>query len=406
MIYDVIIIGGGPSGLISANEFQKESINYLLLEKNESVGKKLLITGGKRCNVTNNLDVKDFIDALTLKHKRFLYKSLNLFGPKEVISYFDDLGLSLQLENDFKYFPSTNKSSSVLEALLKNLDPKKIKVNEDVKKVSFEEGIYVVKTSNEKFMSKRLIIATGSMSYPMTGSNGDGIKLTKSFNLQSDKFTPAETSVYSSYVTKELSDLQGVSILDTTLKINNTKHKTTGAIGFTHFGLSGPAVFHLSENIYLELQNNNNLISFNLTSKNETELNQMFLRSQNIYILKVLERLTIKRIAKKILDLLKLPNKKVVELSKKDINKIIKMLISFEVKVDKVETVEKAFVNRGGIKTSELNPNSFEVKKQPGLFIVGETVDLHGPIGGFNITIALSSGYSAAFTIISEIKNL
>jgi len=405
MIYDAIIIGGGPSGLICANEFQKNSINYLLLEKNDSVGKKLLITGGKRCNITNNLNITEFIDSLTLKHKRFLFKSLNLFGPKNIISYFENLGLTLKLENNFKYFPSTNKSASVLEALLKNIDEKNIKVNQEVLNIEWINNIYTIKTNTFQFNAKRVIIATGSKSYPSTGSNGDGIKLTKRFNLLYDAFTPAETSVYSSYVTKELSDLQGVSLLETTLKIKNTKLKTTGALGFTHFGLSGPAVFHLSESIYLESLKNNRTISFNLTSKSEKELYSIFAHSQNVYILKVLERLTIKRIAKKILELLKVPNKKLIELSKKDISRIILMLVNFEVEVDRVETVEKAFVNRGGIKTSELNPTSFEVKKQPGLFLVGETVDLHGPIGGFNITIALSSGYSAANYVINQIKN-
>jgi predicted Rossmann fold flavoprotein len=404
MIYDAIVIGGGPSGLMAANQLEKNNINYLLLEKNEKPGKKLLMTGGKRCNVTNNQSVDSFISALNLKHKKFLLNALNQFGPKEVINFFKDNHLALELEDNFKYFPETKKSISVLEALLANINKNKIVINQAVKDIKKENELFMLTTSSNTYISKNVVIAVGSNAYPTTGSSGDGINFAKKFGINYIPYTPAETHIFSNYVKDELKDLQGLSLSNIKVKIDQTKTSHQGDLIFTHFGLSGPVIMHLSEDIFKELEKNEVFIVLNLVDKNFEELNQLFNRNQKELILSQLDQLMPKRLSKKILELLNISNKKVIELSKKDLNLLIENIINFKIKIDSVQVKELAYVNAGGIDTKELNPKSFEVKNIPGLYFIGETVDVHGPIGGYNVTIGLSMGYLCANDIILKTK--
>src|SRR5690554_1848155 len=225
MIYDVIIIGGGPAGLMAANIFEQQNINYLLLEKNEKLGKKLLMTGGRRCNVTNRYDVKEFIDNLTIPLKKFLYGTLSKFGPMEVIHFFKQKGLNLVLENNFKYFPETGKSSSVLEALQSNIKAKNVLCKQSVKTLEKSEYGFLVKTNQNKFQTKNVVVATGSNSFPSMGSNGDGLNFAKYLGILSKPFTPAETVVYAKEISEDYSMLQGVSIKGTKVTIKGTKIK-------------------------------------------------------------------------------------------------------------------------------------------------------------------------------------
>ncbi len=403
MIYDCIVIGAGAAGLMAAVELEKNNLNYILLEKMERVGKKLLITGGKRCNVTNNSDIDAFINSLTLKNKRFLYPSLYNYGPNDVIDFFKENDLELVLENNFKYFPITNRSSSIIDVLVKNIAKNRIITNATVKTIEKNENLFKIKVNDKMYTSKNIIIATGSQSFPTTGSSGDGIKLAEKFNIRFNVFTPAETHVYSKEIVNKFSDLQAVSLSNTTVSIIGTKVKCSGDLLFTHFGLSGPAIYHLSENIYEELKKGNDTIKFNLVNKSEEEIRKLFIQ-ENIFILKVLEGITSKRLAKKILTHNNILNKKVFEISKKELSKIITTLLEFTVKIDRVEDKEKAYVNKGGILLNELNPRSMECKKVEGLYFVGETVNIHGPIGGFNITIAFSMGKLAAQAIAEKFK--
>ncbi len=405
MIYDVIIIGGGPAGLMAANVFEQQNINYLLLEKNEKLGKKLLMTGGRRCNVTNRYDVKEFIDNLTIPHKKFLYGTLSKFGPMEVINFFKQKGLNLVLENNFKYFPETGKSSSVLEALQSNIKAKHVLYKQSVKALDQTEYGFLVKTSQNKFQTKNVVVATGSNSFPSMGSNGDGLNFAKYLGILSKPFTPAETVVYAKEVSEDYSMLQGVSIQGTTVTIKGTKIKYQGDLLFTHFGLSGPVIQHLSEFIYDALLKENTSISFGLINISEKELIKIFEleKNNNTQISKILEDLTTKRLAKVILDKLGITPKNINEIAKKDIHAIIDMMTNFTVAIDKVEDKVRAYVNRGGILTSELDPSTMESLKVKGIYFIGETVDIHGPIGGFNITIAMSTGNQCAKAIIASL---
>lgn len=405
MIYDVIVIGGGPAGLMAANIFEQHHINYLLLEKNEKPGKKLLITGGRRCNVTNRYHVNEFIAHLTIPHKKFLQGTLSEFGPKEVIDFFKQRGLNLVLEDNFKYFPETGKSSSVLDVLKYKIEKTRLLCRQFVKEVHQTEFGFLIKTNQSTYQTKHVVVATGSNSYPSLGSNGDGLIFAKYLGIASTPFTPAETVVYAKQVSQEYAELQGVTIKNTKVTIKGTKIQYQGDLLFTHFGLSGPVILHLSEFIYDELLKGNSLISFGLTDLNEQEIIEIFEKAKikNKQIYKILEDLTTKRLAKVILEKLRISPKNINEVSNKDINAIMDMILNFTISIDRVEDKEKAYVNRGGILTSELDPSSMESKKVKGIYFIGETVDIHGPIGGFNITIAMSTGYRCAKAIISSL---
>jgi predicted Rossmann fold flavoprotein len=403
MIYNTIIIGGGPGGLMAANVLEKNKINYILLEKNEKCGKKLLLTGGRRCNVTNHLSVDAFIDTLTLRHKKFLYHALTTFGSKEVIDFFNLHGLELVLENGFKYFPKTEKSLSVLEALTKDIKDEHIIYQQAVKEIHKENGKFKVVTKSEVYYAKHVVVATGSNSFPSTGSSGDGLVFARHLGVNSKDFTPAETHVYSSEVKKDYLDLQGVSLLQRKVIVKNMKIAYQGDLLFTHFGLSGPVIMHLSEFIYEDILNHGkSILEFSLVDISDEEMVDELLSDTRIYIHKKLELFTTKRIVDLVLSKLNIPIKKIAEIKKTDILNIVRMLTHFQITIDKVEDKEKSYVNKGGIDVNQLDPKSMEVKKIKNLYFIGETTDLHGPIGGYNITIALSTGYLSASHIISN----
>ncbi len=405
MMFEAIIIGGGPAGLMAANQFELSHVNYLLLEKNEKCGKKLLLTGGRRCNVTNRLSIKEFIDTLTFKHKRFLYPALQRFSGTDVLSFFKNHHLDFVLENNFKYFPKTEKSLSVLEALMADIDEKHIRYQQHVKNISKEENGYKIVTKDQTYLAKHVIVATGSNSFPSTGSSGDGLDFAKHLGIPYSEFTPAETHIYSDQIKNDYQELRGISLNQVIVKIKNTNISFQGDLLFTHFGLSGPVIMHLSEFIDQNIrEHGTSVIEFPLISMSYQQLYDQ-LQSENHRLLhKVLETYTIKRIVSVILKTLNIASKKIAEMKKSDLIKVCETFTSFHVLVNKVEDKEKAYVNKGGIDTKALDPKSMASKTHKGLYFIGEVTNLHGPIGGYNITIALSTGYLASNHILSLLK--
>lgn len=399
MILDCIVIGGGPAGLMACNQLEGHK-NYILLEKNDKVGKKLLLTGGKRCNITNNLPVRDFIESLHMPHKRFLYPALTQFGPKDVIQFFDLRGLELDLEQNFKYFPKTGKSQSVLDALLKGIKTERIHYKEPAKKISKQQDLYLVETDLDTYLSKNVIIAVGSNAYPTMGSSGDALVFAKYLEIPYKPYTPAETYLFSDKVKQQDIDLQGVAIT-TKIRINQDKKTHDGDILFTHFGVSGPIILHISELIYDRLLKEKVTLYITLT---EVEPIPVFhqARTTKDTILTTLETMTSKRLAKKVLDVSGIENKRVSDMKKTEIEALNQLLTAVPIPIDGVEVKEKAFVNAGGIDVKALNPQTMETIQSPGLYFIGESTDLQGPIGGFNITIALSTGRLAAKHIVSK----
>lgn len=404
MIYQALIIGGGPSGLMAANVLEEKNINYLILEKNDKLAKKLLLTGGKRCNVTNNLSVDRFIESLNMKHRRFLYHALKTFGPNEIVQFYKNRGLNLLLEQDLKYFPETHKSQSVLDALLQGIKEEHIHYVENVKWLEKEEDLWKVTTSKATYLTQNVIVATGSKAYPTTGSSGDGVVFAKHLGLKTIPFTPAETHVYADIVKTKYKDLQGIAISNARLVIEGEKGIFHGGVLFTHFGLSGPAILHASEMIAKKMENGDVYVTFSLSEEDDAKVIQRFEQAFNKHesLSSFLEAVVIKRLVKLIPEWLNLPNKNINEYAKKDRDMILSTILKFRIQIDRVESIEHAFVNAGGIDVSEIDPKSMMSKTHPGLYFVGEINDLQGPIGGFNLTIAFSTGHLAAKDIINK----
>lgn len=404
MTLHTLIIGGGPAGLMTASTLSQHNIPFLLLEKNERVGKKILITGGKRSNVTNVLSKPAFVDALTLKHKRFCYSVIESFGPSDVIAFFHDRGLALELQDGFKYFPATNKAQSVIDALLVGVDPQNIVTQENVISIEKTESSYHVKTLKNAYEATNVVVATGSKSFPTTGSNGDGLKFAHALDIPYKPFTPAETSVYTKADDPILSSLQGVALDNVGIYLlGDKKPLCTGAMIVTHFGLSGPAIFHASEFIYEALEVGNHELRLNLISRSEEDwlrqIRDALLNDKTLGAF--LESELPKRWVQFILQKAQL-DKQTRQLANADLTRLILYLTQFPITLERVEYVERAYVNKGGIDTLSLSPKTLEVKNYPGLYFIGETVDLHGPIGGFNITLALSMGRRVGTHIASQ----
>lgn len=398
LIKDVIIIGGGPAGLMAAN--QLKGTDFLLLEKNEQVGKKLMLTGGKRCNITNVLSKEAFMASLNSKKSKFLYKALTQFGREDIIGFFRDRALNLKLEQDFKFFPETEKSRDVLNSLLRDIEPGRIHYNQAVREIH-KEDYYVIKTKTDTYYTKNLILCVGSNAYPSTGSSGDILKLLEPFNVGFKQFSPAEAPIYLKN-NEVYKDLQGIS-LSTELKMSTRKQTFKGDVIFTHFGLSGPLILHISELIDEDLAKGPVSLSFSLTTLDfDKVLNETV--AKNSSVLALLESLVQKRLAKYVLDALQIENVRLKELSSKKLNAIKDRILKFTVEVSHVEVKEKSFVNAGGILLEEINPNTMALKNHDGLYIAGESMDLAGPIGGFNITIALSTGHLAGQSVKQKLK--
>ncbi|MFP4479119.1 MAG: NAD(P)/FAD-dependent oxidoreductase [Candidatus Izemoplasmatales bacterium] len=405
MIYQAIIIGGGPAGLMAANVLSEHQVSFLLLEKNAQVGKKLLMTGGGRANVTNALSVSAFIDELDFKHKKFLYPALMKFGPKDVIDFFASKGLRLKLEPPIKYFPETGKSQSILNALLRSIPKNHIKLNQPVTDIIMDDDLFIIQTKDDRFQCKNIIIGTGSKSYPETGSNGDGNQFAKKFNIPIKNFTPAETSVYGCKDQIPFDKLKGAQIKDIPLLINGKKTPFRDDLLFTHFGLSGPLIFKASHRIYSAIQKGETYVSFPLTNLNQEEIKDYFEENKNQtkFVKNILSSILPNQLAIYLTEATHNQDKAFNTLTKQDIHQLIDLISDFKVKVSHVEDLKRAYVNAGGIDTLALNPNSFQVKQIKGMYFIGEAVDVYGPIGGFNITIALSSAYTAAKDIVKNI---
>ncbi len=397
-IYDVLIIGGGPAGLMAANVCEKRKLKYMLLDANPSVGKKLLITGNGRCNVTNRFDNADFINELSISNRRFLYSTIHAFGTTEVIEFLRDKGVELILENDIKYFPKSSKSSDILSAFTSDISKQNTLSNTYVKKIN-KNDVFNVITNKGTYVSNHVILATGSASFPQTGSDGFGAKMANALGHSIIPFYPAETNMYSGFISSHREFLQGIAIRGASVHIKGVKKKFTGDLLFTHFGLSGPVIQAASEYMYHAINQGEKKLSFSLTNIGEKQLERLLVEYERESVVKVLEKILIKRIAKFIVKTMRLEKKKVVELGTRGKQKLIRTLRRYEVTIDRVEHKEKAYVNGGGVSIKEINPKTMESKLVKGLYFAGEVIDVHGPIGGFNITIALSTGFTAASSI-------
>lgn len=377
-MYNTIIIGSGPAGLMCA----KYAGDCLVLEKNNVAGKKLLITGGGRCNLTNDLDVKSFLSEL---NNDFLKFSLRGMNPNVIVKEFSS---ELPLKNeDGKIFPVSDKSSDVVNYLTNGVN---IKYSVEVLNIN-KDDFFRVETNAGIFVSKNLVIATGGASYPNLGSTGDGYKFAKNFGHKIVPIYPALVMLK----TQDFNSLVGSSF---EVLINCDGNKAKGSMIVTHRGLSGPAIFKISEHV-------KDFIFINFLPEFNMEKLTAYLNDykQNRELISFLRFLFSEKLADFIVEKVGIDkNIKISNIKKEYRKKLFDTILNFKVFISSKGNLSEAIVTGGGVDTEYVNPKTMESKLVEGLYFVGEVMDVHGPTGGYNITIALSSGYTAGSSIANK----
>ncbi len=397
-MYDVIVIGAGPSGMMASITAAKNQKKVLLLEKNHNLGKKLLITGGGRCNLTNFKDIKDFSKEIPVNHN-FLKYSLYNFGPNQIYDYFSNLGVDLKIEDDDRVFPVNNKASSIVEALQDELYKYKvaIKLNCTVFKISNKNNKYIIDTNNGSYEATNIVVATGSKSFPQTGSSGDGYEFAGMLNQPLTDLYPSQAPLK---LVNNL-PLAGMTLDNIAIKLNDIVK--TGPMLFTHSGISGPVVFKISEYVYQEFQKNKEVsidINF-LPSVSESELFELLnTYEQRREIKSFMRKVLPSRLADYILDFSKVKaTDNIAVISNSDKKRLISNVVNLQLFIKNKFSIENSFITGGGIDIKYINKQTMESTINPGLYFVGELLDIHGSTGGYNITIALATGYIAGISI-------
>lgn len=398
----IAVIGGGASGLLCSGLLGKKGHNVILFEKNESVGKKILITGNGRCNISNFCDNEEFLSNIP-RNPKFLYTALSLQSPKETIEFFNNLGIKTKIEENNKVFPKSDKASQVVEVLLdfcKNYGVK-INCNETVLDILDNEKITGIVTTKNTYEFDKVVVATGGATYVNTGSTGDGYKFAEKFQ---HKITDIEGSLLGLVSNNSmLKDLMGVSLKDIKLTLieNNKKEvfKEHGEMIFTHFGISGPLVFKSSA--YMK-SNKKYIVSLDFhRNKSKDELNHYLLKNFDNQKNKALGNTLNDFLPKKLIPIVLkecelVENMKINSVTKENREKLCEVMKNFKIVITNKRPINEATITRGGVSVKEVNPKTMESKKVSGLYFVGEVLDVDGVTGGFNLQIAWSTAYSMA----------
>ncbi len=418
-----VIIGGGPAGMmsaISAAENRSPKDEVIIVEKMNMLGKKLLITGKGRCNITSSLEMEDFIKN-TPGNGMFLYSSFQQFTNKDIINLLKKQGLEVKEERGSRIFPITDKSTDVLNCFINRLKELKVKIylNENVEqiitqKTEEEQKVIGIKTNKRKIEADKVILATGGKSYPLTGSTGEGYKMAKELGHTITEIKPSLVPLETYEVEKEL---QGLSLKNVKIQLKDTSKKRIiyedfGEMIFTHFGVSGPTILSSSAHLvrYKNIENlfKERKIILKIDLKpalSEEKLNDRILRDfeeeKNKQFKNSLNKLLPQKMINSVIKKSKIdPQKQVNTITKQERTRLIEVLKGFELEIKKFRPIEEAIITSGGIKIKEINPKTMESKKVKGLYFAGEIIDVDSYTGGFNLQIAYSTGYVAGKTKI------
>ena len=399
----VIVIGGGASGMISAIMQRKLGFEVILIEKNEKLGKKLYITGKGRCNLTNDCSNEEFLSNV-VSNPKFLMSSVNAFSPSDTMSFFEELGLKLKVERGNRVFPLSDKSSDVIKTLQNSLEKLGVDVhfNETVKSLIVINGVINgVITDKTNYFADKVIVATGGITYPSTGSTGDGYEFAKSVGHTIIPPYPSLCGI--NLKGDEYKLLQGLTLKNVKLTaFDNGKviYSEQGEMLFTHYGISGPLVLTCSA--LLSRRNANGVkISIDLKpALNQKQLDDRVLRdfslNKNKEFKNSLDGLLPKAIIPLIIKRSKiLEYKKISVITAKERESLVNALKDLSFEINSLRGVNEAVITSGGVSVKEINPKTMESKLVKGLYFVGEVLDVDAFTGGFNLQIAFSTGYSA-----------
>lgn len=403
---EIIIIGGGPAGMLAAIKSKEEKNKVTIIEKNKILGKKMLITGKGRCNITSGLEISEFIKNVPSNGK-FLYSSFKNFTNKDILKL---LKIPVKLERGNRYFPLSDKAKDVVEALKNNLKGVKIIINTRAEEIIVKENKAIgVKTNNGTYYADKIILATGGKSYPLTGSTGDGYEISKKLGHTITKIKPALVPLVAKNDSKILcKKMQGLSLKNVGLKLyNNNKliYEDFGEMLFTHFGVTGPIILSSSSHLVRQELKNPKIEIDLKPALTEEKLDERILRDfqteKNKEFKNSLDKLLPQKMIPVIIKLLGI-NKKVNEIKKEERHKLVRLLKYFPIEIEGFRDISEAIITSGGISVKEINPKTMESKLIKNLYFAGEIIDVDAYTGGFNLQIAYSTGYTAGIGATSD----
>lgn len=401
MTTDVVIVGAGAAGMFAAVTAAQRGLRVLLLEKNDRNGKKLAITGKGRCNVTNACSAEEVLKNIPC-NSRFLFSAVCRYPPESVMAFFEENGCALKIERGNRVFPVSDRSADIIAALERAM--KKHQVQRRTAKVlglfAQDGKISAVKTSDGIISAKRVILCTGGMSYPLTGSTGDGYELAKS--LGHTVVAPCG-SLVPLVAEADCAKMQGLALRNSRLRLVNSKGKTVfedfGELLFTHFGLSGPTV--LSASAHMKKDESYTIELDLKPALDEQKLDARFLRDFEKYANRSMENALADLYPTSMIPVMLArcgidPQGKANSLTRQERRLLLEQTKRFKIAVEGVRSVEEAIITRGGIRVKEVDPKTMQSKMVEGLYFAGEILDCDAYTGGFNLQIAWSTAFCAA----------
>ena len=407
MGHDVIVVGGGPAGMFAAITAAGQGAKVLLLEQNDRLGKKLLITGKGRCNVTNHCTAQEILQNIP-RNGRFLYSAMDAFPPQKIMDFLQEHGCPLKTERGNRVFPVSDRSLSVLDCLRGQMKASGVQIRtERVKKLLTVNGaVSGLVTDKQTYNCHRVILATGGVSYPATGSRGDGYQIAAGLGHTvvppEGSLVPLETQGH------DCQDMQGLALRNVAVKLLNAKgkvlYKDFGELLFTHFGVSGPTV--LSASCHLKGEGCRLLIDLK-PALDEGKLNERILRDLEMYQNRAMENALTDLLPRSMIPVVLRrlnidPAMQANSLRKEQRRALVELLKAFSVTVTGKRPVEEAIITSGGIKVSEINPKTMESKIVSGLYFAGEIIDCDAYTGGFNLQIAWATAYAAGMAVKND----
>lgn len=402
--FDVAVIGGGPAGIMSAIVSAESGKKVILIEANNQLGKKLLLTGNGRCNVTNaEFNLRELVK--NYKNGEFLFHAFSKFGPKETLEFFEKIGIETKIEKNKRVFPKNGDAEDVLEALKKYLKEKNVKIilNSKVSKIVLKKNkIEKMIVAGKEIFSKNYILCTGGKSYSVTGSTGDGFNFAEQVGHSITKLLPALTPI--KLKDEWIKNLQGVSLPNVKISLFNNGKKQineTGDIIFTHFGISGPVVMDISSKLAELLDKGETKILldfFPLLNQEEVlkELEDILKRFLKRTTKNILTEMFPESFSEVLLDLAKIDKEKIANnMSKIEKIKLVKLFKNLEITPIEVSGFDVAMATSGGINLKEIDDKTMKSKIIDNLLFAGEIIDVDGKTGGFNLQACWSTGYLA-----------
>ncbi|MDP4095611.1 NAD(P)/FAD-dependent oxidoreductase [Paenibacillus sp. P96] len=411
MTYDIIVIGGGSAGLMAAAAAGEAGAKVLLVEKGAKLGRKLGISGGGRCNVTNAKELDELIQHIP-GNGRFLHSALATFSNKDIAAYFENLGIALKEEDNGRMFPVTDKAKTVVDALVKKVRAEgvEIRLNSPVAEVLYDEGnaCGVRLRSGSILRSRKVIIAVGGKSVPHTGSEGDGYAWAEKAGHTITDLYPTEVPLVSNEPFIQDKSLQGLSLRSVSLTVWNPKDKKVisheGDMIFTHFGISGPIALRCSQFVVKELKKHGagkvpltlDLFPHKREDEIYDETWKLAEEDSKKAVKNILRGYLPERLIPLLFDQAGLREDMTFDhIPKQQWRELSKLIKAFPISISGTLSIKEAFVTGGGVHLKEIDPRTMESKLMPGLYFCGEVMDIHGYTGGYNITAAFTTGYNA-----------